>query len=158
MSFISKIIQNSKRQIKWKTLAIASASTVSVGAFCVHEYLPSRYFSNAPFQFMTLKNFPFQSQICMCEPVATEMCKSDAGDADILQSDPSSYYYQELSSLSDRGSHKDHAIFGSLMKKGLIERYKVYQRVYMNTSDVTCSEDSEVALASIRIGSSLNGQ
>lgn len=157
MSFISKIIQNSKRRIKWKTIAIAGASTVSVGAFCVHEYLPSRSFSNAPFQSMQDKNPLFQSQVCMCKPLNADTCETEAIDAGELRSDPSSYYYKELSSLSDRNLHRDHAIFGSLMKKGLIERYKIYQRVCINPSDASCFADSEVVLASIRIGSSLNG-
>lgn len=156
MSLVSKIVQNSKRRIKWKTIAIAGASTASVGAFYVHEHLPSRSFSkSAPFHFMEENTSLFPSQICMCE---SHTNKSEFSDEALLQPDPSSYYYKELPSLSDRNFDRDHAIFGSLMKKGCIERYKVYQRVHNDQSDARDFADSEVVLASIRIGSSLNGQ
>jgi hypothetical protein len=161
MSLASKIIQNSKRRLKWKSIAIAGASTVSVGAFCVHEHLPSRSFSKrAPFHFMEENTSLFPSQICMCKPLFAESHtnKSEFSDEGLLQPDPSSYYYKELPSLSDRNLCRDHAIFGSLMKKGCIERYKVYQRVHNDQIDARDFADSEVVLASIRIGSSLNGQ
>lgn len=141
--------------VNWRTVAIAaSASTASVSAICLYNqvsFLPFTYAAPANF-FQSNRSF-FHGGICQCKPITLEVCDQDTIDA----TDPTTYYYEEFPTWPARNLNKDHAVSG-LMKPGFIERFKAYHRRRNGSNDASKFNDSEVLLASIKIGSSLNGQ
>jgi acyl-coenzyme A thioesterase PaaI-like protein len=73
-------------------------------------------------------------------------------------------YYYEYMDQPDPSEVESHAILGTLMKPGSIERYRVYRRVYnrQNPKSVVVSSENnpygeEVAVSSVRFGKNLDG-
>ena len=80
------------------------------------------------------------------------------------------YYYQKINNQhvieNDELWNESHAMFGALMKEGLIERYDTYKVVPMTIplqtknseiDDTKASKKHEILLASVRVGKGLNG-
>lgn len=135
-----------------RAIAFAGASTASVGAFCAYNQMSYHSFNTSPIGILQPSSKLFQSGACLCEPTNFECGNKSPIDA----VDPTTYYYEEFPTWPERNLNKDHAVNG-LTKPGLIERFKAYHRRRLGSNDATSFLDSEVLLASIRIGASLNG-
>jgi acyl-coenzyme A thioesterase PaaI-like protein len=166
---------NSTRTTNYAALLLAVIST-GVGSLVVTKKIENKSNGMYDFNFLLQHSIIMNGMTSQCEeekkisiPHTPSLYSFQSNN--VKDSDPNamSYYYQKITDVDGNDFwNQSHAVFGALMKKGLIERCNMYKIVPIDEDDKqydslsignmhTAPKKQEILLADIRVGKNLNG-